>query len=131
MVCPIPTDGPLAQRLGARAEADACAYLCRQGLRLRTRNYRCRRGEIDLVMQAGETIVFVEVRYRRQGRFGSGRDSIDRRKRQRIVLAASHYLQRYGLTDLCPVRFDVISMSDSGSRESDLEWIPDAFRADD
>ncbi len=82
-------------------------------------------------MQAGETIVFVEVRYRRQDRFGSGSESIDRRKQRRIVLAASHYLQRHGLSDRCPARFDVISMSDSASREGGLEWIPDAFRADD
>ena len=82
-------------------------------------------------MQAGETLVFVEVRYRRQGRFGSGSESIDRRKRRRIVLAAGHYLQRYGLTDRCPTRFDVVALNDSDPREGRLEWIPDAFRADD
>ncbi len=55
---------------GDHAELLACRYLQRHGLRLLTRNFHCRRGEIDLIMRDGDSLVFVEVRYRQQVRFG-------------------------------------------------------------
>ena len=61
---------------GAEAEDLACAWLQARGLRLLERNYRSRRGEIDLIMQDGEQLVFVEVRYRASNRYGSAAESI-------------------------------------------------------
>lgn len=110
---------------GSAAEREACAYLRRQGLRLRERNYRCRWGEIDLVMEAGPTLVFVEVRYRRRGDYGGALGSVDRAKQKRLLRAASAYLARHRLADR-PVRFDVVALGSA----SEPEWIEGAFEAD-
>ncbi len=115
------------QAAGENAEARACDYLRQQGLQLLERNYRCRQGEIDLIMRHGDYTVFVEVRYRRDTRFCSGAETVDRRKQQKLVNAASHYLQRHRRLAQQPARFDVISMS----RQADavhIEWIQDAFQ---
>lgn len=113
------------QRRGKYYEDMACAYLCRHGLTLLTRNYHCRRGEIDLVMRDRQSLVFVEVRYRRQGRFGTASESVNWHKQQRLIAAAEHYLLHESKKPP-PARFDVVAISGS---EADLrlEWIPDAF----
>ncbi|OBS09085.1 YraN family protein [Acidihalobacter prosperus] len=110
-------------RQGQDFEAQACDYLCRQGLRLRERNYRCRSGEIDLVMSDDGTLVFVEVRYRNSARFGGAATSVDAGKRRRLTATAQHYLQRHGAD--VPTRFDVVAMGPDGR----IDWIPDAFQA--
>lgn len=110
--------------IGAAKEEAACRYLERQGLRLVARNHRCRHGEIDLVMRDAGTLVFVEVRFRRSGRFGTAADSVDVHKQRRLVAAAAHYLQAHpsGL----PCRFDVVAMgADDG-----VDWIRNAFALD-
>lgn len=110
---------------GSHAEALACRFLQRQGLRLVERNYRCRRGEIDLIMLDAGNPVFVEVRYRRQSRYGSGLESVDRNKQRRIVLCAAGYLQRHPRHAERPARFDVVAVGPDG----DIEWIRNAFDA--
>jgi putative endonuclease len=110
-----------AREIGDSKERLAEDYLCGQRLRTVTRNHRCRHGEIDLIMRDGETLVFVEVRYRRSSRFGTPADSVDRRKQQRLAAAASHYLQ--GHPTLLPCRFDVIAISG----RDQIEWIKNAF----
>jgi putative endonuclease len=111
------------QQRGQQAEQAACHYLEQQGLRLITRNYRCRCGEIDLIMGDGDSLVFVEVRYRRHAGYGSSAETVDARKRARIVRCAQHYLQRHPAAQRCPARFDVIAL-DAGQG---LHWIPNAF----
>ncbi|NLO79422.1 MAG: YraN family protein [Xanthomonadaceae bacterium] len=111
-------------RPGESAERRAERYLRAQGLRLLDRNYRSPHGEIDLIMQDGATLVFVEVRLRSNPRFGSGADSIDHRKRQRLLRTAEHYLQRQRRIPAC--RFDVVSLDGTGK----IHWIPDAFGAE-
>lgn len=117
---------------GANAEALACAFLEHQGLRLITRNYHCRQGEIDLIMRDPDNLVFVEVRYRRQSRYGTGLESVDRRKQRRIVHCARHYLQRHpGLAELA-ARFDVVALApEPGNSDARprIEWIRHAFEA--
>ena len=113
------------QLIGAAAELTALAHLQRAGLTLIERNFRIRRGEIDLVMRDNTEIVFVEVRARSAGRFGDGIDSITRAKRHRLIAAASAWLQRQ--RDEPPTRFDVIGLDHTG----EMIWIQDAFRADD
>jgi len=115
-----------AHRTGQAAEDEALAHLQRAGLRLRARNFRIRRGEIDLIMADRDEIVFVEVRARRRSGFGDGIDSITPAKRQRLIAAAKAWLQRQ--PDEPPVRFDVIALS-ADIRE--VEWVRDAFRADE
>jgi putative endonuclease len=117
--------GPAAEPItGAQAEALACQHLERAGLRLLERNYRCPPGEIDLVMQDGNTLVFVEVRYRKRDRFGSAAESVTAVKRGRLEAAAAHYLAATGARNPC--RFDVVTLSGQPPR---LDWLRDAFQA--
>ena len=109
---------------GKQAEDEAERYLTRQGLRLEQKNYRCRSGEIDLIMWHHTTLVFVEVRYRTHEEYGGAVNSITQRKQQRIVRAARHYLMRQKSEPPC--RFDVVTFTNS----NDANWIPNAFSVD-
>ena len=120
-----PGAGQAAAR-GAAAERLARAWLRRRGLRPVDANYRCRAGEIDLVMRDRDTLVFVEVRYRSRDAFGSAAESVGRVKQRRIVKAASRYLQRHPRWADHVCRFDVISMSGDAANP-DIEWIRHAF----
>ena len=110
-------------RKGQFAERKACQYLQQQGLRLIEKNYRCRNGEIDLVMQDKEQIVFVEVRYRKNKDYGTAVDSIDQNKVKKLILTAQHYLNINKLD--VPARFDVVGFDTS----LNPKWIRDAFSA--
>lgn len=79
---------------GKDAELQALKYLQHQGLRLLAQNWLCKRGELDLVMLDGDTVVFVEVRYRKHAQWGGALASIDGRKRQKLILAAQFFLQK-------------------------------------
>ena len=91
-----------------------------------SRNYRCRRGEIDLVMRDADTLVFVEVRRRTNRTFGGGVDSVDLRKRARLVAAAEYYLMANRAGDDPPCRFDVVAI-DGPARRVTINWVRDAF----
>jgi putative endonuclease len=108
---------------GRPAEELALQHLTAAGLRLRTRNYICRMGEIDLVLQEGDTVVFVEVRQRRSAAYGSAAESITARKQEKLLAAARHYLLRE--RSLPPCRFDAVLVDGAGR----VEWIRDAFSA--
>ena len=109
---------------GSDKERLAAAYLDRQGLSLVARNYRCRGGEIDLVLRDGRNLVFVEVRYRRSSRFGSPAETVTASKQRRLITAASHFLQRHPTELAC--RFDVLAITGNDR----IQWIRDAFRVD-
>ena len=113
-------------RLGQRAERSARDYLIRKGLRLIEGNYRCRFGEIDLIMVDGEYLVFVEVRYRSSDRFGGALASIDARKQYRLRASAEHYRQGNRTLADRPCRFDVVSI-DHQQGVARAHWIKDAF----
>jgi putative endonuclease len=110
---------------GRDAEQQALRHLCSQGLRLLQCNYHSRHGEIDLVMQDGDSLVFVEVRYRGHSRFGSAAESVDRRKQSRLIACAQHYLQTHPRSAGLPCRFDVITLGGNAA----VDWIRDAFSA--
>ena len=112
----------MAINRGVEAEDRAAAYLEARGLRLVARNYRCRFGEIDLVMREGKTLVFVEVRRRSSTTFGGAAASITAAKRDRIVSAARHYLA--GRSALPPCRFDAVLIEGEPPR---VTWIRNAF----
>lgn len=113
---------------GRRAERVARDFLTTRGLEPLCENYHFRGGEIDLIMRDGDTIVFVEVRYRKNDNFGGGVESVTARKQQRVIATAMHYLQHMGNNAHPPCRFDVIAVSDD-MHSHDVEWIPDAFDA--
>lgn len=115
--------------LGAAAEDAACGYLVARGLAFVARNVRYRFGELDLVMRDGSTIVFVEVRRRRAGRFGDGAMSVDHRKRARLRLAARAWLASKPRLADAPCRFDVASVREDGG-ELVVDWVRDAFGAE-
>lgn len=95
---------------GQESERLAEQFLQSQGLTLVERNYRCKAGEIDLIMRDDEHLVFVEVRFRKSGRFGSASETIDSRKQQKVIRAAEHYLQARWRGSLPACRFDVIAI---------------------
>jgi putative endonuclease len=114
-----------ARDKGTEVETAVCRYLQQQGLKLLTRNYHSRGGEIDLIMQHGNVLVFVEVRFRRSAAFGSAAESVTRTKQLRLIHTAEQYLQRHRVQhDSC--RFDVVgvSLADDGYR---MQWIQNAF----
>ncbi len=110
---------------GTAAEELALHYLEARGLQLIMRNFRCRGGELDLILRDGEQVVFVEVRSRRSSQFGTPAESVTRNKQQKLLRAAALYLQRQRL-DL-PCRFDVVAILQTAP-EPQIEWIRDAFQ---
>lgn len=113
---------------GAHWERFAEQHLIRQGLRLLDRNYRCKGGEIDLIMSADkQTIVFVEVRYRRSCDYGTPLETIGVKKQARIRRAANHYIQcQTAFNSSNNYRFDVVGISGSAGAPK-LEWAQAAF----
>jgi len=114
------------QHTGETAENEACKHLQQHGLQLLERNYRCRQGEIDLIMRDGNCTVFIEVRFRSNSRFCSGAESVDQHKQRKIITTASYYLQQHSQLARQPARFDVISMAQPG--DDNIDWIRDAFQ---
>ncbi|NQD92826.1 YraN family protein [Pseudomonas sp. CrR25] len=116
-----------AQDSGKAAEALARQHLEQHGLRLLAQNWRCRRGELDLVMLDADTVVFVEVRYRRHAAWGGAIESVDARKRDKLTTAAMHFLQQESRWAKHPCRFDVIAVNAEGRSPPRLTWIQNAF----
>lgn len=121
------------RELGEVTESLACEYLRKKGFKLLERNFNCRFGEIDLIMQDKDSLVFVEVRYRRNNNFGSGAESITTSKQSKLIKTASAYLQQRAKLNKYPARFDVVSITGSIETDNinniDFEWIKNAFGA--
>jgi len=118
------------RELGDITESLACEYLQSNGLKLLERNFNCRFGEIDLIMQNADSLVFVEVRYRRNKDFGSGAESVTPSKQSKLIKTASAYLQQHAKLGKCPARFDVVSITGSIETDNiDFDWIENAFGA--
>lgn len=115
---------------GQRAEDQALELLRGAGLKLLARNYRCPQGELDLVMNDGETLAMVEVRYRRDRGFGSAAETVGTRKQEKLLHAAQHFLQQDARYRRQPLRFDVVAVTEAADGALQTEWIKDAFRAD-
>jgi putative endonuclease len=111
------------QLLGQRAEDLAVEFLKAQGLEILERNFRRRLGELDIVGRQGDTLVIVEVRMRASDRYGGAAASVDFRKQQRLVRAATQLLQQRGNLSHLPARFDVVVVGVDGA----VEWLRHAF----
>lgn len=110
---------------GLAAEELALRYLCDKGYTVLTTNYRCPRGEIDLICLEGETLAFVEVRSRRDLLFGSPLETVNSRKQARIIRTAEHYLASCYTGPKIACRFDVLSIV---TENQEVTLVRDAFR---
>lgn len=108
---------------GLRGEAQAEAYLCQRGMTVLARRYRAQDGEIDLIMQDGNTIVFVEVKARPNARAGMGFMAVTPAKQRRMTQAAIAFLVEREWMNR-PARFDVVEITAQG-----LRHVPNAFMA--
>lgn len=114
--------------LGEQLETVALRYLEASGLTLVCRNFQCKLGEIDLIMREAQTLVFVEVRFRRSERFGCAAETVDRRKQRKLVRTAQLYLNMQRFSQCTPCRFDILGITVNGAtQEYRFDWIPNAF----
>jgi putative endonuclease len=109
---------------GENAEEKALQYLLGQGLSTVSRNFRCKQGEIDLIMRHDAALVIVEVRYRKNSKYGSAMETVTAKKQSRIIAATCHYLNTNKITDQA-IRFDVVAMTG----DNNLNWVKNAFQA--
>jgi putative endonuclease len=115
----------MRMRTGKNGEELAADYLVEAGYKIVECNYRCAFGEIDIVAEEGQTLVFVEVKSRRSEAYGSPQTAVGREKQRKLSRIALHYLQEKRLGNR-PARFDVVAVKllPSGSR---VELIRNAF----
>ena len=116
-------------QIGQSAELDACDYLQKMGFVLLEKNFSCKQGEIDLIMQDQDDIVFVEVRVRHSIVFGNALESITRSKMNKLIRTATYFLQLRKWLYKVNSRFDVIAIQPVHG-EMQLEWLKNAFTVD-
>lgn len=106
---------------GAQYEDFALKFLLAQGLKLIARNYRCKCGELDLLMEEKGTLVIVEVRYRKNNCYGSALESVTKTKQSRIIAATKYYIVAHKIDQ--PIRFDVLAITG----DTHPDWVKNAF----
>lgn len=110
---------------GLKFEELALNYLVENGLALVDRNVHFSTGELDLIMRERETLVFVEVRYRKHKRYGGAAASIGWDKQRKLVSTAQLYLKKHFKNQPPPCRFDVIAVE--GETKQNIQWIKNAI----
>jgi putative endonuclease len=118
------------RRKGLRFEDRARLYLEHCGLRLLEQNFYSRFGEIDLIMRDGETVCFIEVKYRNSRNFGGAASAIPRSKQRKIVKTALCYLASRRISANRPLRFDALLIQHNADGQNGIEWIQNAFYAE-
>ncbi len=125
------SDKNTAVSIGQKGEETAVKILTKEGYKIIERNFRTKMGEIDIIALDDEYTCFVEVRLRKNNNYGTPADTIDARKRRRIINTAKYYAQKKGIYD-SPMRFDVVVINADtfGTELSNIsaEVIKDAFR---
>lgn len=121
-------NGRESHRLGRQAEQQALEFLTGSGLKFLGKNFRAAHGEIDLILQDGDTVVFVEVRSRSDPGYMEAVESIDSRKVNSIIQTSRRYLQINGISESALCRFDVVTLTGK-PRAPKIEWIKNAFEA--
>lgn len=117
----------MTQEKGRAAEEKALAYLIKHRLKLVMKNYRCRFGEIDLIMHDTNHLIFIEVRSRVSNQFGGGLSSVTYAKRQKILKTASSFMLEHQKYNPFALRFDVLSID---GISASINWVKDAFGTD-
>lgn len=107
---------------GDAGETYALRYLEQQGLTLVCRNYRCKMGEVDLILKQEKTWVFVEVRMRKSSQYGSAVETVTAAKQRKIRNTAQYFMLDKGLSANTPLRFDVVGIDGTA-----IQWIVAAF----
>lgn len=115
-----------SRQRGNEAEKLAERRLKRKGLKTLARNWHCRHGELDLVMEQGRAVVFIEVRQRTSDNYGGAVASVTAAKQQRLYKAASAFLASRPALAERDCRFDVVAFSGNGNT-ADMQWIQNAF----
>ena len=114
----------LSPLIGSEAERFARTFLEQQGLTFIMKNYRCRTGEIDLVMQNGDELVFVEVKYRSQSQYGSAIEFFHSRKKRKFESAVMHYMQQKNFNPSVVLhRIDVVGIEGKGQKQQNITWL--------
>ena len=120
---------------GAEAEWIAESFLAARGLKVLARNFRCAGGELDLVCSeqtdTRQELVVVEVRLRTSAGYGSGADSVDRRKQRRLVRASLHFLAEHPEYAQLPLRYDIVELRSTRPGAQGLRWLQAAFVPED
>jgi putative endonuclease len=119
---------PRMQR-GLNCESLAVRHLQQAGVEVLARNLRCRAGELDIVARERQILLIVEVRQRSKGHFGGALESVDWRKRRKIIRATRYFLQANAQWRKHPLRFDVIAVEGTPEGAHHINWVRDAFRA--
>lgn len=114
---------------GHAIEAAALDWLQRQGLRAVATNYRCKGGEIDLIMHDGQALIFIEVRLRNYSNYGCAAESVTTAKQRRVICAARHFLATHPRWQNSACRFDVMATNDS-YKAIEWQWLRHAFLAE-
>ena len=112
---------------GQETEDACCDYLKNKGLVFLEKNFHCRHGEIDLIMKENKTIVFIEVRYRKNNSFGGAIESITPGKQKKVKTSAEAYIQNNAISG--DVRIDFVAMTEDQNDQSGFafNWIKNAF----
>ncbi len=114
----------LSPLIGSEAERFARTFLEHQGLTFVMQNYRCRTGEIDLIMQDGEELVFVEVKYRSKSQHGSAIEFFHASKKRKFESAVMHYMQEKGFNpSVVPHRIDLVGIEGKGQQQQNINWL--------
>lgn len=119
----------MKQTQGSDAEDAACRWLQRAGLKMIARNFRCRLGELDLIMSEKRCLVFVEVRYRKQRQWGSAAESISPPKQKRLLQTAAVFLAQNPRWQQADCRFDAV-LFDGGMADSQIHWQQNILQAE-
>ncbi len=114
------------QNLGQSGEDTAAEFLSNNGYAILTRNYRCRYGEIDIIAQSRDVLVFIEVKTRTGDVYGSPAAAVTLRKQRQISKTAQYYLAEHNLFD-APARFDVVCIAIDPDQRTRIEILPNAF----
>ena len=117
-----------ANQYGKIAEEFAANYLIRQGLKLIARNFHCRFGEIDLIGLEQDTLIFTEVRYRKNEKHLAVVETIDQRKCRKLIITSKYFLNKHRTYQSHQCRFDVIAITGDINKPV-IEWIKNAFQA--
>ena len=117
-------------RKGLRFEDLARTHLAQNGLLLLHQNYRCRCGEIDLIMRERDTICFIEVKFRKSLAFGGAASAIPRSKQRKIIKTALYYLATHQQLAKQALRFDAVLIQQQSDGSNQIDWIQNAFYAE-